>query len=146
MAYQDKLWNCYKSEGEKRIGTYLHERGIEFTYEKPVAVVDNGKTKIWYPDFCLDNYHILIEYLGMNGNQQNTKINDYKRKVYHENRLDLIEIYSSDFKRNWQQKIDVGIKGTLEGRVRDYLSKPRYHFPSRDLVKGYGQIGFKFHP
>jgi hypothetical protein len=27
-----------------------------------------GKTKLSYPDFFLDEYHILIEYLGMNEN------------------------------------------------------------------------------
>ena len=49
MAYQNKLWNRYRSDGERKIGEYLKDRGIDFTYEKPVAVVDSGKTKIWYP-------------------------------------------------------------------------------------------------
>ena len=139
MAYQDKLWNNYKSEGEKRIGTYLQERKINFSYEKPVAVVDSGKTKLWYPDFFLDDFHVLIEYLGMNGNQQSAKINDYKRGVYRANRFDVIEIYPSDFRGNWQDKIDGRIRNTLERRVRNYASKPRYDGASHSTVKTYRQ-------
>ena len=150
MAYQDKLWNNYKSEGEKRIGTYLQERKINFSYERPVAVVDSGKQKLWYPDFFLDNYHVLIEYLGMNGNQESAKINDYKRGVYRANRFDVIEVYPTDFKGDWQHKIDSGIRNTLERRVRDYASKPRYGGASHSSAKTYRhakpyrQTSFKF--
>ena len=65
----------------------MKKRRIDFSYERPVAVVDGGKTKIWYPDFYLDTYHILIEYFGMDGNRESAKINAYKRKVYKENGL-----------------------------------------------------------
>jgi len=126
MAYQERLWNHYKSNGEKRIGDYLQKREIQFSYERPVAVTDSGKTKIWYPDFFLDDYHVIIEYFGMNGNRESAKITDYKRRVYRTNRLDVIEIYPSDFKEDWQRKIDCEIRNTLEGRVRDYASKPGY--------------------
>jgi len=145
MAYQNKLWNNYKSDGERRIGTYLHDRGIIFTYERPVAVVDSGKTKIWYPDFSLDDYHILIEYLGMNGNEKNARLNEYKRKAYQENRFDVIELYPSDFNRDWQGIIHKGIYGTLERRVKDYAS--RYGCGSASPRSGtqYAQASFTFY-
>jgi len=60
MAYQPRLWNRYKSNGEKKIAGYLTKRGFTFSYERPVALLDDDKTKIWYPDFYLDDYHILI--------------------------------------------------------------------------------------
>jgi len=150
MEYQDKLWNNYKSDGEKRIGDYLQERNINFSYERPVAVVDNGKTKLWYPDFFLDDFHVLIEYLGMNGNQESAKINDYKRGVYRANRFDVIEIYPSDFRGNWQDKIDGRIRNTLERRVRDYASKQGYNAVSHSnprtyrQANPYRQTSFKF--
>ena len=96
MRYQN--WNRYKSRGESAIASYLDQQHIDFTYEKPIAVVDSGKTKIWYPDFHLDNYHILIEYLGMNRNPNNARLNEHKRKVYRQNRIDVVEIYPEDFK------------------------------------------------
>jgi hypothetical protein len=121
MKYQN--WNRYKSRGEGTIASYLEQQDIDFTYEKPIAVVDSGKTKIWYPDFYLDNYHILIEYLGMNHNPHNTRINEHKRKVYRHNRIDVVEIYPEDFKGDWQGIIDSGIYNTLENRLTDYISK-----------------------
>lgn len=122
----------------------MKERGIDFTYEKPVAVVDNGKTKLWHPDFHLNDYHILVEYLGMNGSPKNARINEYKRKVYEENKLDVIEIYPEHFERNWQDIIDRGIYDTLEGRLRDYVSKSQPDSPPKP-GKQYGQRSFKFY-
>ena len=127
MGYQQKLSNPYKSMGERKIGEYLQNRQINFTYERPVAVVYQGKTKLFYPDFFLDDYHILIEYLGMNGNPQKEKLNNYKRRAYNENRYEVIEIYPKDFQRDWQIIIDEGIFDALEKRLRDYISKLQYN-------------------
>jgi hypothetical protein len=123
MPYQRTPSNNYKSMGEKKIGKYLQSRGIDFTYEKPVAVVFEGKAKLFYPDFFLNRYHILIEYLGMNANPQKVKLNSYKRRVYRENKYDVIEIYPKDFRRDWERIIDRGIYDTLEKRLRDYEGK-----------------------
>ena len=101
-------------------------RLINFTYERPVAVVHQGKTKLFYPDFFLDDYHILIEYLGMNGNPQKAKLNNYKRRAYTENRYDVIAIYPKDFRGDWERIIERGIYDTLERRIRDYESKSYY--------------------
>jgi len=44
----------YKSWGEEQIARLLDRYGTSYQYEYPVAVVDRGKTRIWYPDFaCL---------------------------------------------------------------------------------------------
>jgi hypothetical protein len=146
MAYQNRLWNNYKSQGERRIGAYLKDQGIDFTYERPVGVVDDGKTKLWHPDFYLNDYHIIIEYLGMNGNAHNAKLNDYKRHVYRANKYDLIEIYPQDFERNWQEKISRGIYDTLEGRIRDYISKFRHDPKPARRGRPCRQMSFGFYP
>jgi hypothetical protein len=145
MAYQNKLWNEYKSDGERRIGTYLQDRGINFTYERPVVVVDSGKQRVWYPDFSLDDYHILIEYFGMNGNEKNARLNEYKLRTYRENKYDVIEIYPSDFNTDWRAIIDRGIYGTLERRVKDYFSKSGRGSASPGSGKLYGQASFGFY-
>jgi len=134
--------NGYKSGGERKIGNYLKERNISFTYEKPVAVLCDRKTKIWYPDFYLDDYHIIIEYYGMNGNPEKARLNDYKRKVYQKNKLDVLELYPSDFQKNWQDNLDNRIYETLEGRVKDYISKSRYNPHPPKLHKAYSSKRF----
>jgi len=145
MAYQNKLWNNYKSDGERRIGMYLQDRGINFTYERPVAVVDSGKTRVWYPDFTLDDYHILIEYFGMNGNEEAGRLNEYKRKTYQENRFDVIELYPSDFNKDWQRMIHTGIYETLERRIRDYTSKSEPELARAQSSRPYTQKAFGFY-
>ena len=123
MRYQNREWNQYKSKGEREIASYLKQQDIVFTYEKPIAVTDGGKTKIWYPDFHLDSYHILIEYLGLDRNPHYSRLNEHKRKVYRQNRIDVVEIYPDDFKEDWQGIIDKGIYNTLENRLSNYVSK-----------------------
>jgi len=55
----------YKSRGEKTIGDFLADSQIRFTYERPTLVIDKGQPKLWYPDFTLDEYKVLIDYAGV---------------------------------------------------------------------------------
>jgi hypothetical protein len=142
MAYQNRFWNLYKSEGEKRIGNYLEEMQISFSYEKPVAVVDSDKTKVWYPDFYLDDYHLIIEYFGMKGVSDYERMNKYKRKCYNENRLDVIEIYPLDFKHNWKDKINYTIQRTLESRTKNFEAKLQKYSIEGKKDRKYEQISF----
>jgi len=144
MVYQNKLWDSYKSTGARKIAEYLKVGGIRFTYEKPVAVLDGGKTKIWYPDFYLDDYHLIVEYLGMTGNPECDRINGHKRSVYCENRYDVIEIYPSDFKADWQKTVDHRICSTLEGRLKDYISKRKSDTESSGPDRDYYQTSFRY--
>jgi hypothetical protein len=112
----------YKSEGERRIASYLEAVGIPFQYEKPLAVVDAGKTKIWYPDFTLFDYgSILVEYFGIGGSEDYERRARQKLKVYETNRLDVIPIYPQDFKGDWKGHLMAGIYGTLEKRIQDFF-------------------------
>jgi len=79
----------------------------------------------------------------MDGNRENAKINAYKRKTYKENSLELIELTPSDFKNNWQKKIDMEIKDRLEHRLDDYSSK--YASNSYEIQKAARQLDFGFY-
>jgi hypothetical protein len=39
----------FRSWGETQIARCLNRYGIRYLYEHPLAVVDEGKTKIWHP-------------------------------------------------------------------------------------------------
>jgi len=43
----------YRSRGEEQIARFLERNGIAYQYEYPLAVIDQGKTRIYYPDFRL---------------------------------------------------------------------------------------------
>jgi hypothetical protein len=114
--------NAYKSEGERRIAGFFEAVGIPFEYEKPVAVVDAGKTKIWYPDFTLTDYGmILVEYFGVNGSEDYERRTRQKMRVYEANRLAVIPIYPQDFKRDWKGQLTSNIYGILERRIEDFF-------------------------
>jgi len=114
--------NGYKSEGERRIASFLGQVEIPFEYEKPLAVVDRGKTKIWYPDFTLTDYGmILVEYFGVNGSQDYERRTRHKMRVYEANSIDVIPVYPQDFKRDWQGQLMSDIYGILERRIEDFF-------------------------
>jgi hypothetical protein len=114
--------NAYKSEGERRIAGFLEAVGVAFEYEKPLAVVDEGKTKIWYPDFTLVDYGtIVVEYFGVNGSEDYARRAMDKLKVYKANRLDVIPIYPQDFNRDWKGQLTSNIYGILERRIQDFF-------------------------
>lgn len=96
--------------------------GIGFEYEKAVAVVDEGKTKIWYPDFTLVDYGmILVEYFGVNGSEGYERRARQKLQVYQANGLDVIPVYPQDFCGDWKGHLLSSVHRILETRVQDFF-------------------------
>lgn len=111
----------YKSLGEHRIGHLLDKYGLPFTYEKPTAVLDGGKVRLWYPDFTL-SYGLLIEYFGINGNSEYNKRTEHKLAIYQGNQMDVLPVYPRDMCNGWEQRILSRIDHTLDGRLSHYRS------------------------
>jgi len=118
----------YKSRVERQIGDLLAERQIPFIYEKPTAVMDNGKLKIWYPDFSLQ-CGPLVEYFGITGDRDYIQRTRHKLRVYHANQLDTIPVYPSDIIPNWQEQLMARIGTVLENRLR-VLRQPCWRMTS----------------
>jgi len=55
----------------------------------------------------------------------------------------LIELTPSDFKNNWEKKIDMEIKNRLQHRLEDYFSK--YASNSYETKKVARQLDFGFY-
>ena len=109
----------YKSRGEREIADCLNQYGIPFVYEKPTAVIDSDKLKIWYPDFSL-NCGLLVEYFGVNKNQEYAERTRHKLRVYKENRLDVIPLYPQDISGTLQTTLLNKIDSILEKRLIDF--------------------------
>ena len=115
----------YRSRQERDIATLLDGYGLPFVYEKPTAVVDSGKTKIWYPDFTL-SYGTIIEYFGINGSQGYRDRTRHKLRVYEENQLTVLPVYPSNLaQRGWHQNLLRRIDTTLERQLSDYRGRIR---------------------
>ena len=109
----------YKSRGEREIANCLNQYGIPFVYEKPTAVIDSGKLKVWYPDFNL-NCGLLIEYFGINKNQEYAERTRHKIRVYKENQFDVIPLYPQDICGALQANLLGKIDSVLEKRLIDF--------------------------
>jgi len=96
----------YKSAGERRIAEFLNQNHLRFTYEKPLAVIDEGLTKIFHPDYSLHDFSTIIEYFGISNNQDYAERSKRKMKIYTKNNIPVIPIYPQDFERDyWKGKI-----------------------------------------
>ena len=117
MTSFDK-YSSFKSKGEREIAEFLRGQQIAFQYEYPLAVVDRGKTKIWYPDFRLPEYGMIMEYFGMNGDSSYNEQMAHKMKVYQEAGINGIYLTESTMRGPWQEMVVERIEQTLEGKLR----------------------------
>lgn len=110
--------SLYKSKGEEQIAEFLENQNIVFQYEYPLAIVDQGQVRIWYPDFRLPEYGMIIEYFGMNGSTSYNENMAYKIRTYKEAGIDGIYLLPSSLSGDWQEMITRRIEQVLEGKLR----------------------------
>ena len=117
---------AYRSKAETQIARLLDREGIPFQYEYPLAVVDRGQVRIWYPDFRLSDYGMIMEYFGMNGNADYHKRAEHKMQVYRQNGIDGVFLAEASFCGDWPRRILGQIEGVLEQRLeRFYRSRSK---------------------
>ncbi len=122
-------YSSFKSKGERQIAGFLDSQKIAYQYEYPLAVVDRGKARLWYPDFRLPEYSMIIEYLGMNGNSSYNSQVAHKIEVYQEAGIDGIFLIDSTMRGQWQKTSIERIEQVCEGKLR----KIKRHRASRSL-------------
>lgn len=84
------------SKGEQAIAEVLTKYNIDFVYEHPLLIKeckenDTEKLRIWYPDFWLPKYSIIIEYFGMD-TPEYLKGKENKLKAYKKLDIDCISV------------------------------------------------------
>ena len=117
MANSDR-YSSFKSRGEREIAEFLSRQEIAYQYEYPLAIMDRGQTRIWYPDFRLPEYGTIIEYFGMNGDSSYNGQMAHKMKVYKKVGIDGIYLLDSTMRGPWQEMIVERIEQVLEGKLK----------------------------
>lgn len=115
----------YRSKGEIQIARLLDRQGIPYRYEHPLAVVDNGKTKIWYPDFHLPEYGMIVEYFGLNGDPGYRAQAKHKVQVYRSMGIEGLFLSEDSFRGDWPTRIMGQIEDILAGRLSHFRAKMR---------------------
>ena len=113
----------YKSKAEVQIARLLDRNRITYKYEYPLAVVDRGKTRIWYPDFYLSDYAIIVEYFGVNGNKDYGKRTEHKVEVYKQAGIEGLFLNESSLRGDWPNKIIGQIEDILKNRLDRFYNR-----------------------
>lgn len=115
----------YNSIGEYEIAKFLSEMNIDFEYEFPIAVIDGDRVKLWYPDFYLKEYQIVIEYFGMYNHNEAYKENaEHKKEVFKKCGIQFLPIYKLN--KRWKEYTLKTILSHLEykrEKMQDNLNK-----------------------
>jgi hypothetical protein len=113
----------YKSWGEEQLARLFEREDISYDYEQPMAVVDKGKLKIWYPDFWLRDYGFVVEYFGINGKQNYDEQARHKMKVYKQTGIEGLFLTEACFKGDWPGSIMGQIESLLKGRLDRFYNR-----------------------
>ena len=127
---------AYRSKAEVQIARLLEREGIAYRYEQPLAVIDRGRTRIWYPDFRLSEYGMIIEYFGMNGDAEYRKRAEHKMEVYRENGIEGVFLTEESFKGDWPTRILGEIENVLEMRLDRFRRIGRREDPGQNHTCG----------
>jgi len=110
--YIGRLQPQYESAGRAEIGRMLDEYGIPFFYKQATLICQDGRRRIWRPDFTLPTYdNIVIEYNGCIPDPA------VKGDVYKQNNIAALFLDQSDLAGpDWQQR--------LYDRLQELYSQP----------------------
>lgn len=108
---------AYRSKAEVQIARLLDREGIAFRYEHPLAVIDRSRVRIWYPDFTLPEYGMIIEYFGMNDDPGYRRRAEHKIQVYWETGIEGVFLTEESLRGDWPARVVGQIEGVLQGRL-----------------------------
>lgn len=117
-----------KSQGEQAIADILTKYNIDFEYEYPLLIKekkegDNEKLRIWYPDFWLPKYSIVIEYWGMEGDVNYDKGKTAKLAAYKKLDIDCISVKPSTLSKDLKSYLLITIKKLINEKVRHFENR-----------------------
>ena len=106
-----------KSRGEQQLARFLDRAGLDYFYEHPLAVIDRGKTRIWYPDFWLPEQGVLLEYAGVAHDASYTQRIEHKKGVYANMGLPALFLDPGFFAGYWPARILESLATIQEDRL-----------------------------
>ena len=106
------------------IAHLLRSHSIPFIYEKPTAVRDGDKTKIWHPDFTLSS-GLIIEYSGMEHDRAYLRRMNHKLRIYRQNQFNVIVLSPKTMTRWWKLNLMDLIASHLKRHYHDFCRRTR---------------------
>lgn len=110
--------------GEQLLKKFFKEQNIFYKYEQPMLILDKNKyLRIWYPDFYLPEYGIIVEYFGMRSKKDYDEGTKNKKIAYASMKLQLIPVYKETLNKNWEPYILKTIQNILQERLNTFNNR-----------------------
>lgn len=92
QKYKTRDGHYVRSRGEVLIDNFLYSTRVPHAYELELHLAEG---KVMTPDFCCltAKGNVYIEFWGLEGQPDYDSCTDYKKKLYKEFELDLIDVY-----------------------------------------------------
>lgn len=113
----------YRSRAEVQIAGLLDREGIAYRYEHPLAVIDQGKVRIWYPDFYLPQYGMIIEYFGVNRDADYDRRTEHKMRVYRNAGIEGVFLNEDTLKKHGSPGVIRQIERVLQQRLDRFYNR-----------------------
>lgn len=115
------------TKGEKAIAEILEKYNIDYEYEYPLLIKetkdnDTEKLRIWYPDFWLPKYSIVIEFFGLES-EDYLKGKKAKLKAYRNLDIDCISVKPSTISGDLKSYLLMTISKLINDKVRHFQIK-----------------------
>ena len=119
----------FKSFRERSIAKILNDCNIHFVYEHPLLIRekksgDSEKLRIWYPDFWLPEYSIVIEYFGKE-TADYIKGKKAKLRAYKRMNIDCISVGRSTIRGNLKAYLLMTIRRLINEKLRRFENRKR---------------------
>ena len=122
-SLENRIKNKYRSNGEKIIANMLDQYRISFVYEPDIYLKEGNKRYIWHPDFYLPEYQTIVEYFGMQGDDDYDNGTKRKKKFYHQNHYNLIPVYPETLRKDYQTYILKSLHNYQKNKLADLERK-----------------------
>ncbi len=117
--------------GERQLARMFNRYQVRYFYEHPLAVLDRGKVRVYYPDFWLPDFATAVEYTGGTGLDGYDKCLAHKKAVYDENGVSCIYVSPDDMKCYWPRGILAELRGIAENRLTRIESAEQHLYDNR---------------
>ena len=108
---------AFRSWGEEQLARLFERNKIAYQYEYPLAIQDQGKVRVYYPDFRLPEYGLIVEYFGVNNDPAYDKCTEHKMEVYRRAGVDGLFLTRNSLRGDWPARILGKIEGILQARL-----------------------------
>lgn len=123
----------YRSSGEAQVGRVLDRYGIPFFYRQPTLIYEEGRHRVWLPDFTLPSYNgVVVEYAGAKDIPGYRPSTSHRSSTYAANGIPAVFVQPEELDDlSWPESFLDWLEATAEGWHNYDPARAAYGQPRR---------------